>query len=373
MGYGGTMEAWDPRFVDALAQRFRVVIFDNAGIGLTRKLPAPLTIDAMADQTSALIDALGLGSPDVLGWSMGGMIAQALAVRHPDQVRRLVLCASFPGTGKIALPPHKAIQALTSGNPQRIMADLFPADQTMAYDAFAVDTSSYANQPTVAAATIAAQARASLEWFDGADPTGRQTASIAAPTLIADGTVDRLDPVFNDHVLAGVIRGARLALYPEAGHAFLFQEGMPFVLLVDSFLIGSPTPLSLSKLRNEFLTQEARVGAAETTWHSELATLPVKPTSTQVAALDRPLASALTQLDYQLLSSGATGSVGAAISGFAAADEQFVDDVTALSVQTPSRLRSWTTTTETDAAAVKDAAASLRAALGLTPPSASAG
>ncbi len=86
MGYGGTLETWDPRFVDALAQHHRVVMFDNAGIGKTQALAAPLTIDAMAGQTSAVITALGLKKPDVLGWSMGGMIAQALAVEHPSQV-----------------------------------------------------------------------------------------------------------------------------------------------------------------------------------------------------------------------------------------------------------------------------------------------
>ena len=71
MGYTGTMEDWDPRFVDALARHYRVVIFDNAGVGRTQPLRAPLTIDAMADQTSALISALGLGRPNILGWSMG--------------------------------------------------------------------------------------------------------------------------------------------------------------------------------------------------------------------------------------------------------------------------------------------------------------
>ena len=106
MGYAGTMEVWDPRLVHALARHNRVV---HAGIGRTQPLPgeqtATLTIDAMADQTSALIDALGLGRPDVLGWSMGGMIAQALAVLHPSQVRRLVLCATFPGTGTVVASP----------------------------------------------------------------------------------------------------------------------------------------------------------------------------------------------------------------------------------------------------------------------------
>ena len=96
-GFSGTMESWDPRLVNALAQHDRVIIFDNAGIGKTAGLPAPLTIDAMADQTSALLDTLGLARTDVLGWSMGSMIAQALAVRHPNHVRRLILCAGYPG------------------------------------------------------------------------------------------------------------------------------------------------------------------------------------------------------------------------------------------------------------------------------------
>ncbi|MGD0607989.1 MAG: alpha/beta hydrolase [Streptosporangiaceae bacterium] len=72
-GASGTLDNWDPRFVDALAQHYRVVTFDNAGVGPTAALPVPLSIDAMASQTSALISALGLGRPDVLGWSMGSM------------------------------------------------------------------------------------------------------------------------------------------------------------------------------------------------------------------------------------------------------------------------------------------------------------
>jgi pimeloyl-ACP methyl ester carboxylesterase len=69
MGYGWTMEGWDPQLVHALARHNRVVMFDTSGVGRTQELPAPVTIDAMADQTSALIDTLGLGRPNVLGWS----------------------------------------------------------------------------------------------------------------------------------------------------------------------------------------------------------------------------------------------------------------------------------------------------------------
>lgn len=235
-GYSGTMEGWDRRFVDALAQHYRVVIFDNAGVGPTAALPAPLSIDAMASQTSALIDALGLNHPDVLGWSMGSMIAQALAVLHPDQVRRLVLCASFPGNGQTVRPSQQAINALTSSDPQKVMADLFPASQTAAQNTYLAAISSYPTAPAAPADAVTAQGHAVDQWWAGSDPAGQQTALIAVPTLIADGTADQLDPLANSHTLASLIPGAKLTLYPDAGHAFLFQDQTAFVPLIESFL-----------------------------------------------------------------------------------------------------------------------------------------
>jgi pimeloyl-ACP methyl ester carboxylesterase len=235
-GYTATIDGWDPRFVGALAEHFRVVVFDNAGIGRTQALPTPLTIDSMASQTSALIDALGLVRPDVLGWSMGGTIAQALAVLHPAQVRRLVLCATFPGTGKIVPPSQAAAQALTSGNLQEEMADLFPGNQPAAQQAYLTAIAAYPPRAPAPAAAIAAQVHAINVWLGGTDPAGQKTATISAPTLIADGTTDRLDPVANDYALAQLIGNARLKLYPDAGHAFLFQDEKGFVPLIESFL-----------------------------------------------------------------------------------------------------------------------------------------
>ena len=236
MGYGGTMEGWDRLFVDALARRYRVVAFDNAGVGGTRALPAPLTIDAMADQTGALIDALGLKQANVLGWSMGSMIAQALAVLHPDQVRRLVLCASFPGNGEAVRPSRAELDAFESGDPQKVMAALFPADQTSAQKTYLAALSSYPGAPSAPADVTAAQGHAIDDWWDGKDAAGERAAEIAVPTLIADGTEDRLDPLTNSRNLARLIRGAQLALYPDAGHAFLFQERASFIPRIESFL-----------------------------------------------------------------------------------------------------------------------------------------
>ncbi len=234
MGYATAMEYWDPRFVDALARHCRVVIFDNAGIGATRQLPGPLTIDAMARQTGALIDTLRLSRPAVLGWSMGGMIAQALAVLDPSKVRRLVLCATFPGTG--AVVPSATTAALTRLDPQQVETVLFPPNQATAYNAFAAAISGYPPAAAPSAAVLAAQRRAVTQWWTGKDPTGQKTAGISAPTLIADGSADWVDPVANDRTLARLIPAARLVLYPDAAHAFLFQDGTRFAAVVDSFL-----------------------------------------------------------------------------------------------------------------------------------------
>ncbi|MFZ1062513.1 MAG: alpha/beta fold hydrolase, partial [Acidimicrobiales bacterium] len=234
MGYGGTMETWDPQFVDALAQDHRVIVFDNAGVGATQALGDD-SIDDMANQTSALIDALHLTKPDVLGWSMGGMIAQALAVEHPSQVRRLVLAATFPGLGSVK-PSQGAINDLRSSNTKRVMSVLFPANRETAVEEYEIATSDYSSAPSVSASTVSAQTNAVDLWFAGRDPAGQQTSGIDVPTLVADGAEDLLDPTVNDHRLVSLVTGARLVLYPDAGHAFLFQDEATFVPLVNTFL-----------------------------------------------------------------------------------------------------------------------------------------
>jgi pimeloyl-ACP methyl ester carboxylesterase len=231
MGYSWTIEDWDPQLVHALALHNRVVMFDNSGVGLTQQLPLPYSIDAMADQTSALIDTLGLGRPDVLGWSMGGMIAQALAVLHPVQVRRLVLCATDPGNGQAVVPSAAA----------RLASSDFPANQASAFNAFKAAISEYPPASAVSPGTKGAQGLAVSDWWVGSDAAGREVARISVPTLIADGTDDQLVPVANDHILARLIPGAKVVLYTDAGHAFLFQDWTRFASLVEGFLTGHPS------------------------------------------------------------------------------------------------------------------------------------
>src|SRR4051812_35354539 len=138
MGLGGTMGSWDPTFLDALAAGgHRIVLLDNESVGRTTRLPGTLTIRRMGDTTAGLIKRLRLKRPDVAGWSMGGFIAQSLAVRHPQSVRRLVLMAAAPGDGKGAPPTPEALQALTKpSDPTAFLSLIFPSDQTAARDAY---------------------------------------------------------------------------------------------------------------------------------------------------------------------------------------------------------------------------------------------
>ena len=235
-GFSAGMDDWAPYFVDGLAKHFRVVVFDNAGIGQTVALPAPLSVPEMAAQTSALISTLGLGRCDVLGWSMGGLIAQSLAVTHPHQVHRLVLAATQAGTGNAAPVPATAMTALDSGNPAAVLSVLFPADQSAATQRYLTAILTYPHRYTSSPAVRAEQQTAIAQWFAGDERSGRDVGEIRAPTLIADGTEDALNPMSNDRMLARLIHGARLSLYPGAGHAFLFQDSRVFVSELSSFL-----------------------------------------------------------------------------------------------------------------------------------------
>jgi pimeloyl-ACP methyl ester carboxylesterase len=236
MGLGGTMDDWSPSFVDALAAAHKVVVFDNAGVGETAGTAAPLTITGMADQTSALISALHLGPTSVLGWSMGGMIAQALAVLHPSQVSSLVLAATQAGTGKAAAPAPAASAAASSDNPSAVLSVLFPASASAAAQRYALSILRYPGFYAVPPKLKAKQGAAIDQWFAGSDAAGREVASVKVPTLVADGTEDALDPVSNARELAGLVKGAQLALYPSAGHAFWFQDERGFVARLGAFL-----------------------------------------------------------------------------------------------------------------------------------------
>jgi len=239
MGLGGTMGSWDPTFLDALAAGgHRIVLLDNEGVGRTTALKGKLTIRRMADTTAGLIARLKLKRPDVAGWSMGGMIAQSLTVRHPKLVHRLVLMATAPGDGKGAPPTQQALQTTTNPNDVgAVLALLFPSDQTAARDTYVSDI--LMRKPFEGVAPPAQsqkQLSASGAWLTAQDPDGKRVRRIKQPTLIGGGELDQLLPVANDRHLHAIIKGSRLVTYPDAAHGFLFQHQAEWVPLMLKFL-----------------------------------------------------------------------------------------------------------------------------------------
>ena len=229
------MDDWPPSFVDSLADHHEVIVFDNAGVGQTAPA-ASSSIVAMANQTSDLISALHLHRPAVLGWSMGGMIAQALAVLHPAQVSRLVLAATQPGTGHALPIPAAAAAAVVSSNPAELLAVLFPPGAATAARSYVIGILRYPGYYQAPKATVAGQSLALQQWIAGKDQAGVRFGQVRLPVLVADGTLDQLDPSANDRALAASVPGAKLILYPGAGHAFLFQDMASFLPAVKRFL-----------------------------------------------------------------------------------------------------------------------------------------
>jgi pimeloyl-ACP methyl ester carboxylesterase len=231
VGYGSTMAEWDPRLVQSLAQRRRVIMFDNRGAGDSTGSLKHLSVRLMADDAAGVIRALKLGRTDVLGWSMGGFIAQELALDDPGLVRRVILASTDPGSPHTT--PGKPAVERTLTNPATTVAGLlpilFPPDQTAAaakwLAAIASQQGLTGQDFAVPAATKAAQKNATHTlWLGSGEGTYARLPKLRAPTLVAYGTDDVIVPPANAQILLKRIPDAKALRVPDAGHAFLFQD-----------------------------------------------------------------------------------------------------------------------------------------------------
>lgn len=230
-GLTGSMDAWDPALVDPIARHHRIVMLDNRGAGQSTGDVSRLTIHSMAEDALGLARKLRLRRPSVLGWSMGGFIAQDLAIHHPHALDRLVLCASAPPLPLFVPPAPGVLTAQPSLGAS--LAVLFPPDQQAAATGFVTRILLRGSFHLVSAATVAAQDRAIAGWLTA---KGDDPRRVGARTLVADGVLDHLLPAANSRALARRIPHAQLALYPDAAHGFLSQYHAAFARRVLAFL-----------------------------------------------------------------------------------------------------------------------------------------
>lgn len=239
--FRGTMDHWDPEFVGRLALTHRVVRFDNAGIGESTGT-TPKTVRDMSRIAVGFLDALGLDVVDMLGWSLGGYVAQKIALDFPGRLRRLVIAGSGPG-GPDGPSPHPRVA--------EIAANVAPSRDDIRF-LFFTDTAdgiAAANRhfdcigleelPPVDPESGGSQREAVVAWWSGAGAARFRLGELTLPILVANGNHDVMIPPEHSFAITVGARNAKLVLYPDAGHAFLFQYAEAFVGEVVRFLGSS--------------------------------------------------------------------------------------------------------------------------------------
>jgi pimeloyl-ACP methyl ester carboxylesterase len=240
--FRGTIDHWDPALLEAIAQERPLIVFDNAGVGTSTGEVAP-DIAGAAQSAAAFIDALGLAQIDALGWSMGGTVVQQLALDRPALVRRLVLAGTGPGGVAGAPPaPEKVWQvAAKPVNDDEDFLYLFFTASPASRDAGLaslrrLDRRLASSQAVVKAESWQRQAGAIAAWAMGKHSAYPRLAEITQPVLVANGAHDVMVHAYNSYAMSQKLPNARLVLYPDAGHGFLFQYPQAFGREVVDFL-----------------------------------------------------------------------------------------------------------------------------------------
>jgi pimeloyl-ACP methyl ester carboxylesterase len=241
MGTGSTMAEWDPALLQLLARNHRLILFDYPGIGLSGRWHGD-TFNSLADATAGLMEAISVPRADVLGWSMGGFVAQRLAIDHPRMVSRLILAGTNPGGSQTVLgsPRAQAIDSEPHPTIKAILRELYPPGQQAEGHRFlrrlesASQSGEIPNDFHAPAATTRTQVAAEDPWLRS-NLNYHQLAAISVPSLATGGVRDPVVPPINLRRISAQIPRSKLVVFAGA-HAFLFQERRPFVRTVNSFL-----------------------------------------------------------------------------------------------------------------------------------------
>jgi 3-oxoadipate enol-lactonase len=223
MGLGATLEWWR-RLIPVLAPRYRTIVYDNRGVGRSDVPPGPYSIPQMAEDAVAVMDAAGIPSAFVFGASMGGMIAQELALNHPSRVRALILgCTACGGTHVV--PASREVGAALNARSTMTREEAMWAMAPYIFDA-GTPRERVAEDIAVRLAAIVtndgyfAQLAAIRAWSGTHD----RLPGLSMPTLVVHGETDQLVPVENGRIVARAIPRARLVTIPQASHIFFTDQ-----------------------------------------------------------------------------------------------------------------------------------------------------
>jgi pimeloyl-ACP methyl ester carboxylesterase len=240
--FRGNLDSWDPALTDALAEHRSVILVDYPGLGASSGDFGPSIADT-ARKAIAFVSALGLTEVDLLGFSIGGFVAQEMALIRPALVRRLILAATAPkgGPGMHGWRADIATAARLEQSTAESLLHIFfaPTDTSRAkggeFLARFLARSENRDTPTTLVARDA-QYDAIVEWGIPDHGALQRLGGIQSPTLIIQGDDDQMIPTKLSHLMAGLIPDATIRIYPDAAHAFLFQEPAQVAADIDAFL-----------------------------------------------------------------------------------------------------------------------------------------
>src|SRR6202022_3565224 len=243
MHFTGARDHWDPLLTDGFAKDREVILFDNAGISSSSG-EVPTSVEGMAANALAFIKALGLSQVDVLGFSLGGLVAQELTLAAPTLVRRLVLVGTGPrsGEGMASLTPEaQRVFGATYENPDDLWLGVFftPSERSQAAGREYLKRFRLRREnrdPEVNGTVAPAQLEAIGKWGAPQEKPFEYLKSIRQPTLVVNGGKDVIIYSVNSFILQQQLPNAQLILYPDANHGSQYQYPELFVRHVSMFL-----------------------------------------------------------------------------------------------------------------------------------------
>ncbi|MFI7143013.1 alpha/beta fold hydrolase [Streptomyces massasporeus] len=234
----GTIDHWDPALLDLLAAEREVIVFDNRGLNLSTGSPAS-TIEGMVGGSLAFIHALGLKEVDVLGWSLGGIVAQGVALAAPGLVRRLVVAGSSPGgVPDLPRPPERTQQIVSKAvNDDEDFLYLFFPDTEAARAAGQASLRRLEHRLNQSRAVVGPEGvRGQLQAVSTFAGFWHRQEELALPVLVANGAQDVMIHAYATYAMSQRLPDAKVILYSDAGHGFLFQHPEDFAHEVTRFL-----------------------------------------------------------------------------------------------------------------------------------------